>query len=306
MLAPDPPTCSGDGDHTPSAQHGGYLTGVQFGVTMFATDQTIGMIEFARAVEDRGLSSLYLPEHTHIPTSRRTPPPTGDDELAEEYKRTIDPFVALAMAAAVTERLVVGTGICLVAQREPIVTAKAVATLDTQSGGRFVFGVGFGWNEDEAANHGVDMPTRRDRARSTSSRCARCGATMSASSTARTCDLAASWSWPKPATSGGPPVLIGGAAGPKLFAHIAEYGDGWIPIGGAGVREALPELQRAMRSARRDPAVAADRAVRHGPVAGKVEYYASLGINEIVLRIPSGDRNQVLPRLDRYAELVGS
>src|SRR5207344_132993 len=102
--------------------------------------------DLAVEVEARGLHSLYLPEHTHIPTSRRTPPPTGDDQLAEEYKRTLDPFVALGMAAAVTERLVVGTGICLVAQREPIVTAKAVATLDAQSGGRFVFGVGFGWN----------------------------------------------------------------------------------------------------------------------------------------------------------------
>jgi alkanesulfonate monooxygenase SsuD/methylene tetrahydromethanopterin reductase-like flavin-dependent oxidoreductase (luciferase family) len=116
-----------------------------------------------RAVEDRGLpaSLLYLPEHTHIPTSRRTPPPTGDDQLAEEYKRTLDPFVALTMAAAATERLVVGTGICLIAQREPIVTAKAVATLDHLSGGRFVLGIGFGWNADELEDHGVTMPDRR-------------------------------------------------------------------------------------------------------------------------------------------------
>src|SRR5436190_17306027 len=132
---------------------------------MFMTDQTIGPIDLAREVEARGLHSLYVPEHTHIPVSRRTPPPTGDAELAEEYKRTLDPFVALAMAAAVTERLVVGTGICLVAQRDPIVTAKAVASLDRESGGRFVLGIGFGWNADEIEDHGVEMRSRRAVAR---------------------------------------------------------------------------------------------------------------------------------------------
>ena len=135
---------------------------MRYGVTMFMTDQTMAPVELARAVEERGLYSLYVPEHTHIPTSRLTPPPTGDAELRDEYKRTLDPLVALAMAAAVTERLVVGTGICLVAQREPIVTAKAIATLDQLSGGRFVLGIGFGWNADEIADHGVTMPDRRD------------------------------------------------------------------------------------------------------------------------------------------------
>src|SRR5437868_14241319 len=127
---------------------------MRFGVTMFLNDQTIGPRELARAVEERGLYSLYVPEHTHIPTSRLTPPPTGQAELAEEYKRTLDPFVALSMAAAATERILVGTGICLVAQRDPIVTAKEVASLDVLSGGRFRFGIGFGWNEDEIASYG--------------------------------------------------------------------------------------------------------------------------------------------------------
>src|SRR4029077_4646897 len=132
---------------------------------MFMTDQTMGPVELARAVEERGLHSLYVPEHTHIPTSRKTAPPTGDAELREEYKRTLDPFVALSMAAAATERLVVGTGICLVAQRDPIVTAKAVASLDNLSGGRFVLGIGFGWNADEIEDHGIEMRRRRDVAR---------------------------------------------------------------------------------------------------------------------------------------------
>src|SRR3954452_2136980 len=138
---------------------------MRYGVTLFMTDVTMGPVELARAVEERGLHSLYVAEHTHIPVSRKTPPPTGDAELREEYKRTLDPFVALAMAAAVTNRILIGTGICLVAQHEPIVTAKAVATLDSQSNGRFVFGVGFGWNEDEAASHGIAMKERRDIAR---------------------------------------------------------------------------------------------------------------------------------------------
>src|ERR1700722_13481851 len=116
---------------------------MRYGGTMFMTHQTMRPVALARAVEERGLHSLYVPEHTHIPTSRLTPPPTGDAELRDEYKRTLDPLVALAMAGGATERLVVGTGICLIAQREPIVTAKAIATLDQQSGGRFVLGIGF-------------------------------------------------------------------------------------------------------------------------------------------------------------------
>jgi probable F420-dependent oxidoreductase len=278
---------------------------VQFGVTMFATDQTIGMAEFARAVEDRGLYSLYLPEHTHIPTSRLTPPPTGDAELADEYKHTLDPFVALGIASAVTERLVVGTGICLVAQREPIVTAKAIATLDQQSGGRFVLGMGFGWNADEAEHHGVAMATRRERAREHLLAMRALWREEAGEYHGKFVEFSPSWSWPKPATPNGPPVLIGGAAGPKLFAAVAEYADGWIPIGGAGIREALPALHAACDANGRDPQTL--RIVPFGtvPNPGKIEYYASLGIEEIVLRVPSAGADRVLPLLDRYAELVG-
>ena len=129
---------------------------------MFATDTSMSVVELAREAEARGFQSLYLPEHTHIPVERRTPPPTGDRELADEYKRTLDPLVALAAAATATEQIRLGTGIALPAQREPIVTAKAIATLDQLSGGRFVFGIGFGWNEDELEDHGVSMKQRRD------------------------------------------------------------------------------------------------------------------------------------------------
>ncbi|HWS44722.1 MAG TPA: LLM class F420-dependent oxidoreductase [Acidimicrobiia bacterium] len=277
---------------------------MRFGVTMFMTDQSMGPIELAREVEARGLQSLYVPEHTHIPTSRITPPPTGQAELPEEYKRTLDPFVALSMAAAVTDRLVVGTGICLVAQRDPIVTAKEVASIDRLSGGRFVFGIGFGWNADEIAHHGVEMKRRRDIARDHVLAMKALWCDDVASYDGEFVQLSPSWAWPKPVRAGGPPVLIGGAPGPKLFAAIADYADGWIPIGGAGVRAALPQLRAAYEARGRDPD--ALRIVPFGtvPDPGKVEYYASIGVNEIVMRVPSATRDRVLPLLDEYAGLV--
>jgi probable F420-dependent oxidoreductase len=277
---------------------------VHFGLTMFATDQVMRPDDFARAAEERGFVSLYVPEHTHVPVSRRTPPPSGDAVLPDYYKRPFDPFVAMAMAAAATERLRVGTGICLVAQRDPIVTAKAVASLDHLSGGRFVFGVGFGWNADEIEDHGIEMRRRRDVAREHLLAMQRLWADDEASFEGEYVHLPPSWSWPKPTQKPWPPVLIGGAAGPKLFAHVAEYADGWIPIGGAGVREALPQLHRAMEAAGRDPATV--RVIPFGtiPDPGKLDYYSSIGIEEVVLRVPAGDHDTVVPVLDDYSKLV--
>jgi probable F420-dependent oxidoreductase len=276
------------------------------GLTMFATDVSMNIVDLAREAEARGFHSLYLPEHTHIPVSRRTPPPTGQAELPEEYRRTLDPFVALAAAASVTERILLGTGIALVAQREPIVTAKAVATLDHLSHGRVVLGIGFGWNEDELEHHGVAMRDRRDVARDHMLAMRALWRDDEASFDGTFVQLAPSWSWPKPVHPGGPPVLMGGAAGPKLFAHIAEYGDGWIPIGGAGVREALPELNKAMDAAGRDPSSL--RIVPFGTVPSpeKLAYYEDIGITEVVLRLPSAPADVVLPLLDRYAELLST
>jgi probable F420-dependent oxidoreductase len=275
---------------------------VKLGVTMFMTDQAIGPIELAREVEARGFHSLYIPEHTHIPTSRKTPAPTGDPVLPEEYKRTLDPFVALSAAAAVTRRITIGTGICLVAQRDPIVTAKAVATLDVISSGRFVFGIGFGWNVEEMADHGVDVRRRRARVREHVLAMQALWANDRASFAGEFVRFEESWSWPKPVQKPRPPILIGGAAGPTLFAHIAEYADGWIPIGGAGIRAVLPDLHRAMEAAGRDPA--AVRVVPFGtvPDPGKLEYYESLGVTEVVLHVPSAPRDQVLPVLDAYSK----
>ncbi len=274
------------------------------GITMFATDVSMGVTDLAVEAEARGYHSLYIPEHTHIPTSRKTPPPTGDTELPEEYRRTVDPFVALGAAAARTERILLGTGICLPAQREPIVTAKAIATLDQESGGRFVFGVGWGWNEDEAENHGLDFRRRRAVAREHVLAMRALWTEDAASFDGEFVSFAESWSWPKPARQPHPPILIGGGAGPKMFEHIAEYADGWIPIGGAGVREALVELRRVVTEAGRDPDDLHVVPFGTVPTPEKLGYYESIGITEVVLRLPSAPADEVLPMLDRYADFV--
>jgi len=276
---------------------------VRHGITIFATDQSMDIVTLAREVETRGFDSLYLPEHTHIPVSRHTPPPTGEDELAEEYKRTLDPFVALGAAAAVTERITLGTGIALPAQREPIVTAKAIATLDLLSGGRTVLGVGFGWNEDELANHGVAMSDRRAVSREHVLAMQALWRDDVAGFSGEHVTIEPSWSWPKP-VSGSVPVLIGGGPGPKLFAHIAEYAQGWIPIGGAGLARAIPELQRVVAEAGRDPSTLKIVPFGSIPDPGKLEHFATIGVTECVFRVPSAGADVVVPILDRWAELI--
>src|SRR4051794_13966493 len=277
---------------------------MRHGITIFATDQTIPIAQLAREVEARGFDSLYLPEHTHIPISRITPPATGDAELPEEYKRTLDPFVALAVAAAVTERIRLGTGVLLPAQREPIVTAKAAATLDVMSGGRAVLGVGFGWNEDELADHGVTMADRRAVAREHMLAMQALWNEEVGKFDGEHVQVSPSWAWPKP-HNGHLPVLIGGGAGPKLFAQIAEYADGWIPIGGAGLSTAIPELQRVVAEAGRDPSTLEIVPFGSLPDPGKLEHFATIGVTECVFRIPSAGADIVLPILDQWAELIG-
>lgn len=275
---------------------------MRFGVTIFSTDQSMSVVDVARAAEERGFDSVWIPEHTHIPTSRRTPPPTGDAELAEEYKRSVDPIVALAAAASVTETIHLGTGVLLPAQREPLVTAKAVATLQNLSDGRFELGVGFGWNEDEMADHGVDYRTRRAHARDHMLAMQALWRDEVAEYHGEHVDFPPTWSWPKPDQH--VPVLIGGGAGPKMFAHIAEYGDGWIPIGGAGLSESIPAFRSAMEDAGRDPDTM--RIVPFGshPSPDKLEHFRSIGVTECVFRLPSAPADEVLPVLDEQARLI--
>ena len=277
---------------------------MRYGLTMFATDRSMDVVALAREAEARGFASLWLPEHTHIPTSRRTPPPTGDTVLAEEYKRTLDPLVALAASATATSTLRLGTGILLPAQREPIVTAKAVATLDHLSGGRVDLGVGFGWNADELEHHGVAMSERRDVCREHVEAMQALWRDDEAAYDGDHVRFSPSWSWPKPVQRPGVPVLVGGGAGPKLFAHVAAYADGWIPIGGAGLGDAIPRLRQVVADAGRDPD--ALRIVPFGslPDQGKLDHFADVGVTECVFRVPSAPAAEVLPLLDRYAELV--
>ena len=274
------------------------------GVTIFATDRSMSPVELAREAEARGFHSLYVPEHTHIPTSRRTPPPTGDPVLPEEYKRTLDPCVALAAAAAVTSRIRLGTGIALVAQHDPIVLAKALATLDLVSGGRLVVGVGYGWNREEMESHGVDYKRRREIVREKMLAIQALWSNEVAEFRGEHVRFEPSWQWPKPVQKPRPTVLIGGAPGPTLFAHVAEWADGWLPIGGAGLEAALPELRRAFEARGRDPAALHVVPMGVVPDAGKLEHYASIGVTEVVLRLPSAPRDVVMPVLDEYAQSI--
>jgi probable F420-dependent oxidoreductase len=281
---------------------------VRYGVTIFPTDLSIGVVELARALEERDLDSLWLPEHTHIPTSRKTPwpvDPKGLTPIDEKYKRSLDPLVALGAAAVATERLRLGTGILLAAQRDPIVTAKAIASVDHLSGGRAAVGMGFGWNEDEMNHHGVDYKQRRDQGREHLLAMRRLWEDEEAEFHGSYVDFSPSWSWPKPVQT--PlPVLLGGAAGPKLFAHIAEYANGWIPIGGRGLREAVPRLREAVGEAGRDPSALEIAPMAVIPDAGKFEHYEELGCTEVVVDLPSAPADEVLPLLDSFAAMVAA
>ncbi|MFC9029223.1 LLM class F420-dependent oxidoreductase [Streptomyces arboris] len=281
---------------------------MRIATTIFLTDETVTPVRLARELEQRGFAGLYLPEHTHIPVSRRTPYPAGGD-LPREYGRTLDPFVALGQAAAVTERITLGTGITLVAQHDPVDLAKQVATLDHLSGGRFTLGVGYGWNVEEAADHGVEWATRRDLARD---RMALMRALWSAEPTAYEGEFGsvqASFAFPKPVQAPrgpvvGPRTLIGGGAGPKLFAAIAEHADGWLPIGGRGLTESVPKLRAAWEEAGRDPKELQVVPYAVLPDPGKLAHYAELGIEEVVLQLPPAGEREVLRVLDGYAAFL--
>ncbi|MFE5547525.1 LLM class F420-dependent oxidoreductase [Streptomyces sp. NPDC056534] len=276
---------------------------MRISTTIFLTDETISPVRLARELEQRGFGGLYLPEHTHIPVARETDYPAGG-ELPREYGRTLDPFVALGQAVAVTERLALGTGVTLITEHDPIALAKQVATLDHVSGGRFTLGLGFGWNREEAADHGVEWRTRRELGRD---RLNLMRALWAPEPTAYEGEFGhsvrASEAWPKPA-GGAPRILLGGAAGPKLFAQIAAQTDGWMPIGGRGLTESLPVLKEAWEKAGRDPKALEIVPYAVLPTRGKLAHYAELGCEEVVLQLPPAPEPEVLRVLDAYAEYL--
>jgi probable F420-dependent oxidoreductase len=276
---------------------------MRFGLALFATDLSVRPDAAARLAEERGFDSLYLPEHTHIPVSRGTPHPLTGDVLDDSYRRTLDPWIGLAMAAAVTERIRLGTAVALVAEHDPITLAKEIATLDHLSGGRVTLGVGYGWNREEMADHGVDPRQRREVARDHVLLMKALWAEEVGGYEGRFARVAPSWTWPKP-VHGRVPVLIGGAAGPKLFSAVAEWADGWMPNGSSGIRAALPALRDAWDAAGRDPAGPELAVVGVLPEPGRLEYLRGLGVAEVIFGWGWPDSESSARELDALAALV--
>ncbi len=274
---------------------------MRLGITAFLTDLAMTPAELALAAEERGFHSFYLPEHTHLPVRADQPPALVEGVDADDYRRSLDPIVALSTAASATRRILLGTGVMLVAQHDPIVLAKQLATLDHLSGGRVVLGIGFGWNREEAADHGVAFEDRRAIARDHVLCMQALWSEDQAEFHGRYVSLDKCWSWPKPVQQPRIATLIGGSANASVFGAVAEYADGWMPVGGAGLSEALPRLRRAVEDRGRDPG--GIRVVPFGtvPTDEKLAHYQAQGIGEVVLRVPSGSARTMLSVLDDHA-----
>ena len=274
---------------------------MKFGVYMFPTDYAIDPVSLGRAAEGHGFESLFVPEHTHIPASRRSPFP-GGGELPKEYSHTLDPFVALGAVAAATERLMLGTGICLVIERDPITLAKEVASLDFISDGRVLFGIGGGWNREEMENHGTD-PTRRWKVlRERIEAMQQIWTEDAAEYHGEFVDFDPIWQWPKPIQKPHPPVIIGGD-GANTLQRVVRYGDGWMPIGRrADFKARIDELNRLSAEAGR-----ADIPVTIFGAAPKpevIDAYAEAGVERLLFHLPPAPRDEVLPLLEQRAELA--
>jgi len=283
-----------------------YGASMHIGVEIFPTDQTIGAVELAREAEAHGFESLWFPEHSHIPTRRTTPwgGREGAPPLPEFYWRTFDPFVALGACAAVTSTLNIATGICLVAQRDPIHTAKEVASVDALSGGRFLFGIGYGWNKEEMAQHGTAYASRRAILREKVLAMKQIWTEDEASFEGEHVQIEPSWSWPKPTRKPHPPVILGGDAGPRTAAHIAEFCDGWMPIAGRYGLDKWTEVERACEAIGRDPATIELGVFGATPDPAKLHDVAGKGATRAVLALPQGPRDEVLAALEEMAPLV--
>ena len=275
---------------------------------IFPTDNSIQPVELAREVESRGFESLWFPEHSHIPTSRETPWAGIKDAppLPEMYWRTHDQFVALAACAAVTEKIRLGTGITLVAQRDAIWLAKEAASLDMISGGRFELGIGYGWCVEEMRNHGLDYSKRRAILREKMLLMKELWTKDEASFSGDHIQFEQSWAWPKPVQRPNPPIVMGGAAGPKTAAHIAEFCDGWMPLSGAyDFDGGMAAIKAACADIGRDPAtVQIGMYYFRGVDADAMKEHTDKGVKRGILALPSAGADKVLPLLDDYAKLI--
>jgi probable F420-dependent oxidoreductase len=279
---------------------------MHIGVEIFPTDQTIGAIELAKATEALGFESLWFPEHSHIPVARRTPwgGREGAPPLPEFYGRTFDPFVTIGACAAATTTLKLATGICLVAQRDAIHNAKEVASVDALSGGRFLFGIGYGWNKEEMAQHGTAYGERRSILRENILAMKELWRSDEASFDGEHVSIEPSWAWPKPIQSPHPPIILGGAAGPRTAADIAEFCDGWMPIGGRKATNKWPEIEAACEKIGRDPSSIEIGVFTPPPDEEVLTLLAEKGVKRAVFALPQGPRDEVLEALETFAPLV--
>ncbi|GLZ47318.1 LLM class F420-dependent oxidoreductase [Actinomycetospora sp. NBRC 106375] len=279
---------------------------MQHGIMMFPTDYAIDPAELAREVENRGFDSLWFPEHSHIPTKRESPYPGGGD-LPRMYIHTYDPFVALTAAAAATSTLQVATGICLVIQRDPIHTAKQVASLDRLSGGRFLFGIGAGWNREEMAHHGANPKTRMRLMAEQVKAMKELWTQDEAEFHGEFVDFDRSWAWPKPAQQPHPPVYVGGM-GPGVEDRILDYGDAWLPqrVGPDNIgqfEERANALQQRAADAGRGPIPMSLFGAETSPEA--LDGYRRIGLERAIHGVSSSDRDTVLKELDELAKVTG-
>jgi probable F420-dependent oxidoreductase len=277
---------------------------MRVGAFYFPADYGINIAELAKALEDRGFDSLFVPEHTHIPASRKSPFP-GGGELPKRYSHTHDPFVALAFAAAATKKLKLGTGILLVPQHEPIVTAKAIASLDQLSGGRFIFGIGGGWNVEEMENHGAKYQTRFKQMREHVLAMKELWTKEEASFDGEFVKFDRVWSWPKPAQQPHPPIILGGETDHTL-RRVIEYCDGWFPRprGGFDVVKGVAHLRQMAEKAGRDPSTITTIVFGSANDAKVLESYDKAGIQSALLAIPDESRDEILRYLDKIAPLA--
>jgi probable F420-dependent oxidoreductase len=271
---------------------------VKFGIAIFPTDYAISMAELGPAVEDRGFDSLWVAEHSHIPAGRQSKWP-GGDELPKHYWHSMDPFIALTAAAAATKKLLVATGICLVIQRDTIQTAKQVASLDHVSDGRFIFGVGAGWNREEMADHGTDFSTRWTLLREKLEAMKAIWTQDESEYHGAMVDFGAMWAWPKPVQKPYPPIILGGS-GPKILERVVRYADGWMPNRG-DVIERIPELQDLAKAAGRPPVPVS---FYPKPAAEEIERLARAGVERLIYYVPPDSRDAALARLDELTEMV--
>ena len=277
-----------------------------YAIQTFITENTMPPDELAVVLEQRGFESLWLPEHTHIPVERRSPWPGGAD-LPAGYWQMYDPFVALAAAAAVTKSLMLGTGVCLVIEHDPIVLAKTVATLDRVSGGRFIFGIGGGWNAEEMENHGTDFKTRWHLLREQILAMKAIWTEDESEFHGRYVNFDPIRAYPKPVQKPHPPIHMGGD-GATTFDRVVEYADGWMPIGGRREGQTLAEkivsLRRRFEAAGRDPDSLQISSFDARPDREVIDRLDAAGVQRVIFGLPVAGRDVVMPLIDQMAKLI--